>query len=95
MGSITSVNSRPRTWPVRESTARLKPEYGDEPLVMVQYGSYDEYPEAAIPMSMLMRKSIYDKCLSGAYRVDTACTDTLRLLCKNVPVPPLCEDVVY
>lgn len=94
MGAIHSINSKPKTWPVQDQGAKLKPEYGGEPLVQVTYGSTDDYPEGTRPDKMFMRKSVYEKCLSGEYRVDPSSQNELKIVdSSGKPVQPIAPDM--
>lgn len=68
MGSIVSINRNPRTWPAYESQKRLKDT--GEPLMHIEYGTFDDYPEGALPMSMYMRQTVYQALLDRKYKVD-------------------------
>lgn len=67
MGSICNINTNPNTWPLLEQGHRLKPEYGSEDLVLVEYGTMDDDRDGPVPMTIHMRRSVYEKCLSGEY----------------------------
>lgn len=68
MGSIIYCEKRPNRWTAYEDGTRLK-ETG-EPLVFVEYGSYDDYPDGETSLTMYMRKSIYEGAVNNLYRID-------------------------
>lgn len=95
MGSITSINRRPNTWPVLDMNETLK--RNGEPVLRVTYGSCDDYPDVC-SLSTYMRESVYKKCLSGEYIVspESSFKQTLILATKDGrKVQPEMEGVVY
>lgn len=80
MGTICSINTRPNTWPAFTTEAKLKPEFGTDPLYVIHYGSLDDDPVGVSDLTMLMRKSIYDKLLSGEYVVSPDSNRVNRLI---------------
>lgn len=96
MGSIYSINRRPSTWPVDERGWRLKPELGGEEVLTVEYGTLDDDPGGICPLEMLMRRSVYDGCVSGEYRVDPKAWNSLVLIDRNGKiVPPIDPQHIY
>lgn len=96
MGSICHINRNPKTWTAIPSGKKTKPEYGDEPLIKITYGDFDDDPGGTFELVMLMRKSIYDKLISGEYSVmnDSSRLRSLRV-CDRAGqyVKPLGESV--
>lgn len=80
MGNICFINRRPNTWPACLSKKVLKPEYGSESLIHIRYGTFDDYPDGAYELEMLMRRSVYNKLLSGEYSVDPDSNRLRRLM---------------
>ena len=72
IGSICYINKNPRTWHSEETSLVTKKEYGSEELVKICYGEFDDFP-APFELTMLMRKSIYNKLISGEYKVSSDC----------------------
>lgn len=95
MGSITSINRNPKSWPVLDRGETLKAT--GEPVLKVRYGTCDDYPDIS-ELSMYMRKSVYDRCLSGEYAVspESGLATGLVLMDRDrAPVPPVKTGVVY
>lgn len=95
MGSITSIRRNPKTWSVLDRGETLKAT--GEPVVKVQYGSCDDYP-GMYELSMYMRKSVYEKCLSGEYAVSPESDLVTGLVLVDRtgnPVPPVKTGIVY
>lgn len=69
MGSICWISSDPRRWRAYETGQKLKEEYGGEDLFKVCYGSFDDDPGGVFDLEMLMRQSVYQKAMSGEYKV--------------------------
>ena len=70
MGSIYHIKHNPKDWRIIKSELKLKEEYGGEQVVEAVYGELDDYP-SIYDLSMYFRSSIYDKLISGEYKVDT------------------------
>ena len=97
MGSICSINRNPKTWPAYLSGKKLKPEYGGEDLMAITYGFFDD-DLRAFDMEMYMRKSIYDKCISGEYRIRRDSSTMRRLIVidkHGTEVKPIASDFCY
>lgn len=99
MGCISNFNLRPGTWPAVPGVGVTRPAYGSYPLVRVEYGTYDDGETGSCPMSILMRKPVYDGLVSGQYRLDAKTTlseQTLVVMdgCGN-RLQPLAKDVVF
>lgn len=99
MGRISNFNLRPGTWPAVPGVGVTRPAYGSYPLVRVEYGTYDDGETGSCPMSILMRKPVYDGLVSGKYRLDAKATlseQTLVVMdgCDN-RLQPLAKDVVF
>lgn len=95
MGSITSIRRNPKTWSVLNRGETLKST--GEPVLKVQYGACDDYP-GMYELSMYMRKSVYEKCLSGEYTVSPESCLMMGLVLVDRtgnPVPPVKTGVVY
>lgn len=92
MGSICHIKNDPKTWTAIPSDKKTKPEYGSEPLVDITYGNFDDDPGGDFELTMLMRKSIYDRLLSGEYSImpDSSILRCLRI-CDSAGrhIPPL------
>ena len=89
MGSICWIDGNPKRWRACETGQELKPEFGGEELVQVYYGTFDDDPGGAFELEMLMRRSVYEKALSGEYMVSPASKWEHRLIlidskCKEV-----------
>ena len=96
MGSILNINRAPKSWPAWDEGRRLKPPYGTESLMLIQYGTLDDDRDGPLPMSMHMRRSIYEKCLSGEYVPEEDPGRGLLLRDRNGDaVPPLRPGFVY
>lgn len=67
MGSICWIEKDPKKWKLRETTKKLKEEYGGEGLLKVKYGEFDD--ECLCDMEMYMRFSVWEKILTGEYTV--------------------------
>lgn len=68
MGSIIYIEKNPKKWTVIDEGFYLKQDTREK-LIKVRYGEFDDDPIGTYDMEMLMRKSVYDKLLSGEYRV--------------------------
>jgi hypothetical protein len=66
---MARINVDPQTWQTTEAGLKLKQQYGGERLMMVCYGSSSDAPDAEQDLETYMRKSIYDKVISGDYTV--------------------------
>ena len=67
MGSICYIQTVPSEWTAWQAGLRLVDSLGGEDLVRVRFGSFDD--ETLSDMEMYMRQSIFDKVMSGEYRV--------------------------
>ena len=97
MGSICSINRCPKTWPAYLSGKKLKDEYGGEDLMTIQYGFFDD-DLRAFDMEMYMRKSVYEKLMSGEYSVrkDSSIMRRLIIIDKDgQEIKPMAEDFCY
>lgn len=95
MGSITSINRNPKSWSVLDRGETLKST--GEPVLKIRYGTCDDYPDMS-ELSMYMRKSVYDRCLSGEYVVspESGPANGLVLMDKDRrPVTPVKAYFVY
>ena len=92
MGSICHINQNPNTWKTIPTRKKTRPEYGGESLISVTYGDFDDDPGGTFELVMLMRKSVYDKLISGEY---TVMPDSSTLRCLRIcdgsgrHIPPL------
>ena len=67
MGSIVNFIKNPNAWHIYLTDMRLKDT--NEELMFIEYGSLNDYPEGDSPLTMYMRKSIYDNLVKEAYFV--------------------------
>lgn len=98
MGSIVCINRKPETWSVLSGDWRLKESFGGDKLVKVRYGTFDDDPGGAFDLEMFMRSCIYDKLLSGEYRVSSDSVHQRTLLITDKAgnmVKPIKEDFCY
>lgn len=72
-----TINKDPKAWIVVDNNQKLQLKFGGDDLLTVTYGYHG--PE---PMTIIMRKSVYNKCICGVYTVDPTYTNTLILI-KN------------
>lgn len=97
MGSICHINMNPTTWTAFDNGKRLKPEFGGEPLMTVRYGTLDDDPDGLVDLEMSMRKSVYDKLISGAYKIspDSRWRHKLIITDKDGNIIPSLAGTVY
>ena len=69
MGNIIYIEKNPRKWKSIDCGSSLKSD-PDEKLVRVTYGEFDDDPLGTYDLDMLMRKSVYDKLISGEYHIE-------------------------
>lgn len=82
MGSICSINRNPNTWRMWYPDKKLKEKFGGESLVKIVYGTFDDYPQS-FEMEMYMRESIYQKLISGEYKVSSDSNIYKRLIIED------------
>ena len=96
MGSIYHINKNPEKWNAHYPGISLKPEHGGEPLLKIIYGTCDDDPGGIEELTMLMRKSVYEKIMNGEYSISTQSNRTLVVIDRNGNmIPPLNSDTIY
>lgn len=94
MGSLVSVFQNKQRWMTTGRVVKLR-DTGEE-CVEVVYGSADNDYEGSADLTIYMRKSVYDKVMSGEYSIKQTRTDSLVVLDKKgIPVRPIVEEYVY
>lgn len=69
MGSIIYIEKNPKKWKTIDSGSSLKQDL-NEKLLKITYGEFDDDPIGTYDIDMLMRKSVYDKLISGEYHIE-------------------------
>lgn len=98
MGSICHICKSPRAWLMWPTGYRTRSDLGGEELVRIRYGTWDDDPGGVFDLEMLMRRSVYDKLLSGVYTIapDSDWKRSLHVLDESGElVVPLGEDAIY
>lgn len=91
MGSIVYIDHNPKKWKVIRDDLKLK-ETG-ETLLQVEIGDIDDYPQGCIELVQYIRKSVYDKLISGEYTVKSGRIIRLEITDKEgKDVKPYFED---
>ena len=96
MGSIWYISTNPMRWTAYETGTRLKEEYGGEELIKICYGSFDDDPGGSVDLEMLMRRSVYEKVMSGEYSVSPESKKRRKLILidhSGKEVPPIAGTV--
>lgn len=97
MGSIYHIQTNPKAWSAYNSGKKLKEEYGGHELMKICYGVFDDFPGIQ-DLEMYMRKPVYDKLMSGEYRVskESHCKRSLIITDKSGNIiEPIKEDFCY
>lgn len=97
MGSICYINRNPKTWNMYYSDKKLKEKYGGDTLVHITYGSFDDYPQM-FDLEMLMREKIYNRLISGEYRVSEDSHWKRKLIVVNKDgevIEPIDSEICY
>lgn len=64
------INTDPKTWPACDSGRRCKSDTGNkEAILQVTYGTSHDDNREFRNLDLYMRKSIYDKLVSGEYHI--------------------------
>ena len=87
MGSIVSFNRNPKTWPA----------YPTEKSLRETYGEFDDDPTGTSPLTIYMRKHIYDNLMNDQYRIEyDRGTAMFKLYDKetNEPIHPIAS-IIY
>ena len=95
MGSIVSFNRNPKTWPAYPTEKRLRET--NEQLISVEYGEFDDDPTGTSPLTIYMRKHIYDNLMNDKYRIEyDRDTAMFKLYDKetNEPIHPIAS-IIY
>lgn len=96
MGSIVHINKKPKTWITLDEGKTLNDNYGNEPIIKIRYGSFDDDPDGFVYLEMYMRRNIYEKLISGEYNISSAHIRDLRVVDKhNTIIEPLADGVIY
>lgn len=91
MGSIIHIDHNPKRWRVIRDDLKLK-ETG-ESLLQVEIGDLDDYPDGCTELVQYIRKSVYDKLISGEYTVKSGRITRLEILNKEGnEIKPYFED---
>lgn len=69
MGNIIYIEKNPRKWKFIDCESSLKTD-PNEKLIKVTYGELDDDPLGTYDLEILMRKSVYDKLISGECRIE-------------------------
>lgn len=98
MGAFCHIEKNPKEWIIFTTDCKLKPEYGEEELYKVRYGVFDDEPGGQFDLEMYMRKSIFQKAISGKYRVSKESKSKKRLILLDFDeheIKPLIADICY
>ena len=98
MGSIYHIETNPNRWPMFCSSKQLKPELGGDKLVTIRYGSCDDDPDGICGLDMYMREEVYQKLLSGEYKIHPDSRYRHRLIVIDINgnvLPPIKEGFCY
>lgn len=72
------IHLDPNRWKVWKTGKRLRNEWVGEEIVGICYGSLDK--EGVYDLEMYMRRSIYEKVMTGEYNVSLKSKSLLRLV---------------
>lgn len=78
MGSIIQIYHNPNRWKVIQEGLRLK-ENGEE-LLKVEIGEFDDDIQGLSDIQQYIRKSVYDKLISGEYTIKSGKIVRLEIL---------------
>lgn len=78
MGSIIQIYHNPNRWKVIQEGLRLK-ENGEE-ILKVEIGMFDDDIQGLSDIQQYIRKSVYDKLISGEYTIKSGKIVRLEIL---------------
>lgn len=70
MGHFDFIERNPKRWHVQETSYVLKPEYGGDKLVKVEYGEWTDDFGVVTPLECYMRAPIWERCSAGELSVE-------------------------
>lgn len=97
MSNLYHIYHNHQHWISVSTEYQLKPEYGGDTLVEVEYG-YCDGDDGCGPTTMYLREPIYREVVIGNYHIhpDTFKLRSLRIADHNGNIiPPLKKDIIY